>query len=121
MIQKIKCDYCSKDAFMVTGKTIYPKRTDLHGKFFYMCKPCDAYVGVHANTNKPFGRLADKELRRWKMAAHSAFDPIWEEGKMQRKEAYAWLAGRLGFQVEDTHIGYFDINLCKKVIEICKD
>ena len=29
----------------------------------YICKPCDAYVGVHKGTDKALGRLANKELR----------------------------------------------------------
>jgi len=87
----------------------------------YLCRPCDAYVGVHKGTDKPLGRLADKELRYWKMAAHEAFDPIWQSKAMKRNEAYKWLAGCMGLKPKETHIGMFDVQQCKKVIKICND
>ena len=87
----------------------------------YLCRPCDAYVGVHRGTDKPKGRLANKELRYWKMAAHEAFDPIWQSKTMKRNEAYKWLARRMGLKTKDTHIGMFDVRQCRKVIKICND
>ena len=53
------------------------------------------------------------------MRAHDAFDPIWKSRKMSRKKAYSWLAEKLKLPEEKTHIGMFDIGMCKKVIEIC--
>jgi len=54
----------------------------------YLCRSCDAYVGVHKGTDKPKGRLANAELREYKKKAHSAFDPLWRFGGMMRRQAY---------------------------------
>ena len=54
------------------------------------------------------------------MAAHSAFDPLWKLGRMERRAAYAWLAEQLGIRFQACHIGKFDVDRCKQVIEICR-
>jgi hypothetical protein len=53
------------------------------------------------------------------MAAHDAFDPLWKEGRMKRKEAYKWLSERMGLHVNDTHIGMFDADQCRRVVGVC--
>lgn len=74
----------------------------------------------------PLGRLADKELRRWKIRAHNAFDPLWQakvargfRKRAARDLGYNWLAGELGIKWEECHIGMFDVEMCKRVVEIC--
>jgi len=115
--QKILCDYCGRQAEYVDSAEIY------NGKSYgmiYLCRPCKAYVGVHRGSDKPLGRLADAELREWKKRAHAAFDPLWQYGrfKHRRNAAYAWLAEQMGLTKEETHIGMFDVQQCKQVIEI---
>jgi hypothetical protein len=114
------CPYCNKSAVLVTGHKIYPHRTDLYSKHFWHCEPCDAYVGCHPQTINPLGRLANKELRQAKMAAHTAFDPIWQSEEMTRSEAYAWLATTLGISLDDCHMGMFDVDTCERVVEACE-
>jgi hypothetical protein len=116
----MKCPYCDKPAKLVTGSKIYPHRVDLFSKKFYLCESCDAYVGCHKSTDKPLGRLANKELRALKMKAHEAFDPRWRSGEMTRSDAYAWLAGELGVSKSNCHIGMFDEVMCQAVINVCK-
>jgi len=95
----------------------------------WICQPCDAYVGTHRNSkdHKPLGRLANAELREWKIRAHDAFDPLWR-AKMQRDKyskskarrvAYHWLAGKLGIGIRNCHIGMFDIDQCRHTVEVC--
>jgi hypothetical protein len=118
----VLCDYCFKKTAIVSGKEIYPHRKDLYSLRFYKCSPCDAYVGIHKGTDKPFGRLANAELRKWKMKAHAAFDPIWRvpcpEKLMGRKKSYKWLSEVMDIPKSQCHIGMFDIETCKKVIEV---
>jgi len=104
---------------MVMGRKIYPLRPDLHGKFFYECEPCKAYVGCHPSSQEPLGRLANAQLRAMKQAAHAAFDPLWKYYGMSRTGAYAWLACRLHLLKEDCHIGFFDEETCMKVVREC--
>jgi hypothetical protein len=115
------CQYCSHESKKVTGKEIYPKRPDLHKKIFYQCKPCYAYVGCHPNTDKPLGVLANSELRQWKQKAHAAFDPIWKTEGVPRSKAYSWLSDEMKLHPNDTHIGMFSVEQCKKVVEICNN
>ena len=115
------CPYCSQPAKLVTGQDIYPHRRDLWAKKFWQCAPCDAYVGCHQGGEIPLGRLANAELRAAKMRAHAAFDPLWKEGTMSRTEAYAWLSRTLGIPGKECHIGMFDVDRCRKVVDACSD
>jgi len=119
---KVLCDYCGNQADLVNGSVVYPHRADLKSLQFYHCTPCSAYVGVHKNSKelKPLGRLADKELRIWKQNAHTSFDNIWRGKEMSRTAAYSWLASNLGTHLSSTHIGMFDVAMCKKVVEVCR-
>ena len=117
----MRCHYCGNEAEIVTGEAIYPHRSDLAAKKFWRCTDCKAYVGCHPGTEKPLGRLANEELRNWKQRAHGVFDPLWRSGVLSRAGAYAWLAKQLGIPQEETHIGMFDVDQCKRVVKVCKE
>lgn len=132
-IKTVVCPYCSCKAPLVSGLEVYPHRRDLWPKRFYLCKPCDAWVGCHPPSTAegggqgdgtvPMGRLANAELRLAKQAAHAAFDPLWTGAKTgrgkARRAAYKLLAERLGIHVNDCHIGMFDVAQCARVVEVC--
>lgn len=118
-MREVICDYCGKVIPLTTGKKVYRHRPDLYEKKFYKCWPCDALVGCHPGTEVPLGRLANKELRVAKMAAHAAFDPLWKSGWKKRGSCYAWLAESLGINIKDCHIGMFDVDMCNRVVEVC--
>jgi hypothetical protein len=115
----IVCPYCKKEARLVTGKDIYTYPSQkLADKFFYLCKPCGAYVGCHPGTKKALGSLANHELRQYRSEAHKAFDYIWKYGgKLNRSEAYSWLARAMGKNKNEAHIGMFNKDECEK---LCK-
>jgi hypothetical protein len=110
------CPYCGKKPKLVDSSIVYGKSYGL----IYYCKPCDAYVGTHKDTEKPLGRLANKELRYFKKLAHSFFDSIWHQKIMNRHGAYKWLSEIMVLPPEHTHIGMFDVDQCKKVVEESK-
>lgn len=117
----VKCNYCGKDAVLVTGRVIYPHRPDLAGLQFWQCSPCSAWVGCHKDSKAaPLGRLANAELRRAKSAAHAAFDPLWKSGMKRRRDAYEWLSKELGISGKDCHIGMFDVAMCHEVVRACE-
>ncbi len=122
MGRQVKCDYCGNQAELVTGKLLYPHRPDLYEVRAWRCVPCKASVGCHKNSkdHAPLGRLANQELKRLKMDAHAAFDPLWKSGGMKRKQAYGYLADKLGIQFSLCHIGMFNEEMCRKVIQICE-
>lgn len=117
----ITCPYCHHPAQLVGGDAVYPHLPYLSSKKFYYCATDRAWVGCHEGTEKPFGTLANAELRMARMAAHAALDPIWQSGKVRRVAAYQWLALKLGINVHDCHVGQFDLETCRRVIEICRE
>lgn len=118
-MSRLICPYCGKEAELVDSKIIYGR--SYGWMYLCRCKPELVYVGCHKGTTKPLGRLADAELRACKMQAHSAFDPMWKSGKKSRRGAYNWLADKLGIPMEQCHIGMFDVDMCKKVISVCRE
>jgi hypothetical protein len=116
--QGVGCNYCGKLARLTNGAEIYRNRPDLNHLQFWLCSPCDAYVGCHKNSNaEPLGRLANKNLRAWKQRAHAAFDPLWKSDGMKRRDAYAWLAREMNLAITDCHIGMFDEVQCERVVQ----
>ena len=126
-VDDILCDYCNEPTDLLTGDEVYRGRGDLSHKYFYVCKPCDAWVGCHPGSMRPLGRLANYDLRQAKKRAHAAFDPLWKrkienEGckkRTARNAGYQWLADQLSIDVDDCHIGMFDEEKCRKVVEVC--
>lgn len=117
------CPYCSKNTIYVDSVIIYRKS---YGMVYY-CIPCKAWVGVHKGTDVALGRLANAELRKWKIKAHDLFDKLWKKKatqgysrKVARETAYIWLSGQMGTTRNRTHIGMYDLDQCKKVVELCQ-
>lgn len=122
----VKCPYCGNNARKATGKEIYPHRKKLWKRKFFICQPCDARVGCHdvkGHKWKPFGTMANKELRKLRQRAHAAFDPMWdsEGASFTRYQAYGWLGCMMGLERDDTHIGMFNEEQCLKVVRVCKE
>ena len=119
MADQVRCDQ-GHDAELVTGEVVHPDRPELANVPFWRCVPCGARVGCHPGTTDPLGTLADLDLRRARTKAHAAFDPIWKSGRMKRRDAYSWLATRLGIPWDACHIGGFDEATCRNVVAICR-
>lgn len=119
------CPYCGCPTKFVDSIRVYKVRS--YG-MIYICFNCDAWVGSHKNSRQALGRLADAELRLWKRMAHDALDPIWKAQEatgvlkhIARNEVYRWLSINMGTDVKYTHIGMFNIDQCRQVIELCKN
>lgn len=112
-----QCPYCGAVPEYVDSEVIYGRSYGM----MYLCRPCDAYCGVHKGTKRALGRLANKELRAWKQKAHARFDAMWKMSTRQgrRKNAYAWLGEQMALRPSRTHIGMFNVEQCKKAIELC--
>ena len=107
------CPYCKKKPLWVPNEIIYGKR---YGKSYmcYYCIACDAYVGCHNNTQKPLGTMANKELRKYRMATHRVFDSLWKSKNITRDAAYKILNKHFN---KEMHIGESDIETCKEIIK----
>lgn len=131
MLANVYCPYCSEKAALVFGTEIYGEKVGPEAALrqYWLCRPCDAYVGVHATSHHryPLGRLANAELRQLRIEAHQHFDPLWEammsyrgwSRNRARTAAYAWLAKELNISIDHAHMGWFDADMCRRVIQIC--
>jgi hypothetical protein len=117
------CQYCgAAAAFRPTSSHVYSKD---FGPIWH-CVPCAAWVGCHPD-GRPLGTLANANLRKIRVAAHNAFNPLIER-KIAREKcsktkaknaAYAWLSKQLGIPREQCHIGMFNEEQCSSVMESC--
>ncbi len=60
------------------------------------------------------------DLAKARMAAHAAFDPLWQTGKSSRGVAYEWLASELGITVAACRMVLMDLATCQRVVAICQ-
>ena len=107
------CPYCQKPAKLIDSAVVY--RGTSYG-LIWDCRPCDAYVGVHKGTENALGTLADAETRKWRRLAHAAFDPLWQTGKMTRREAYKRLQVLADVSEQDAHISRMTAAQCMGLI-----
>ncbi len=56
-----------------------------------------------------------------RMAAHDAFDPIWQSGFMSRTDAYRWLAKAMGLPAHKAHMEQFDAEQCARVVRLVRE
>jgi hypothetical protein len=111
------CPYCGKEAIWCENKEIYGKN---YGKSYmcYYCKPCDAYVGCHLNSERPLGIMANKELRALRIKCHYVFDKLWKSKYLKRWEAYKYLSELM--KMGDAHIGNFNKEECLILLDKLK-
>ena len=110
------CPYCNSKTRGASQEEVYGKRYS--NRVMIVCKnfpSCDSYVGTH-DDGTTLGRLANRELRQFKKAAHEAFDKLWKEKYINRDTAYEQLADYLGLPDRYTHIGMFGKETCAKVV-----
>jgi len=104
----IFCPYCNSKA------KLEKKRFGIMTRVVWICHPCGAWVGCHPDTTRPLGTLANRQLRRWRIKAHDALDPIWQGNEMERHKVYDML--RRQFK-RDIHIGEADLETCQDIIK----
>lgn len=113
----IECIQCNKtqDCNLVTGKEIYPHRSDLYSKKFYQCPECKGYVGTHPD-GRPLGCIVSKEIKNARIKIHSILDPLWKQGHMKRGQVYAYIKHRLGYHYHTAELK--DIETAREVYKI---
>ena len=106
---EIYCCGCEMkvEARLTGGEEIYPHREDLYSLPFWKCDGCGNYVGCHhktKNRTNPLGCIPTPEIKKARQHIHKILDPIWQNGKMSRKEIYAELSERLGWKYHTAKI-----------------
>lgn len=118
------CPYCGSGTRIIDSALVY-KQDDGWLMACTEYPDCKSFVRCHTRSMRPLGGLADDATRRARGEAHAAFDRRWRrKGRGLRRgarlKAYAWLAEKLGIKPELCHIGYFDAEMCGRVVEACK-
>lgn len=110
--EAVTCPYCGRPAEWVPNAEVYGRPYGA-SYMIWLCRPCEAWVGCHKNTREPKGTLAKKELRDLRIAAHDHIDPLWRDGRYQRRQVYAALNRWFG---QIIHIGESDEDMCKRIL-----
>lgn len=102
-VRRIHCCACTRevDARLTDGGEIYPHRADLRSLPFWRCDACGNFVGCHHQTKnraEPLGCIPTAELKEARKKLHALIDPIWQSGKMGRRELYAAMSRDLGWE-----------------------
>ena len=105
----IRCCGCEKkvEARLTNGGEIYPHRPDLKSLPFWKCDACGNYVGCHhktKNRTQPLGCIPTPEIKNARQHIHKLLDPIWQSGKIKRKELYKILSDSLGWKYHTANI-----------------
>lgn len=81
---------------------------------------CRGGVSAHPD-GTPVGVPADDATRAARIEAHRMFDQIWKGGRMTRKAAYLWLAEKMDLPATKAHIGLFNAEQCKRVVDLVNE
>ncbi len=109
------------DARLTDGAEIYPHRNDLHNLPFWKCDKCDNYVGCHhktKNRTQPLGCIPTPEIKNARQHIHKLLDPIWQNGKIKRKDLYKKISKKLGWKYHTA--GIRSIDDARKVYRLIK-
>jgi zinc-finger-containing domain len=101
-VRRIHCCACTREveARLTDGREIYPHRPDLHSLPFWRCDACGNFVGCHhktKNRTEPLGCIPTAELKEARKKLHALIDPIWQSGKMGRRELYEAISREVGW------------------------
>ena len=91
---------CRVEARLTSGAEIYPHRADLADLPFWKCDKCFNFVGCHHKTKNrtaPLGCIPTPEIKNARKKLHELIDPIWQSGKMSRRELYEAISFEVGW------------------------
>ncbi len=89
--------------------------------FVYRCAECQAYVGLHPDTDLPLGIMASKETIKARKDAKFLFQRLTKERfANNRTAAYAWLAKALGIAPSICHFGMFGHDQADRAADVCR-
>lgn len=115
------CNVCQEEAVVLcNNREVYNGKQYGKWPYVYRCVACNAYVGLHPDTDLPLGTLADASTREARNASKQLFHKVTElyfGGK--REAAYPWFANQLKMATNVCHFGMFDEVDALRAGEVC--
>jgi ssDNA-binding Zn-finger/Zn-ribbon topoisomerase 1 len=112
----VACPNCgSAMVLRTTTKYRYPNGSP---RLFYGCPSfpaCDGVHGAHPD-GRPAGIPGDASTKAARIRAHAAFDTLWKNGGLSRREAYAVIGEYMGLGRKECHIAMLDSSQCERLI-----
>lgn len=118
---KYRCPNCGAEAVLRPSSVVYHERAR-PGEHLYICAHyprCDSYVSAHKKTLLPMGTLANASLRRKRILAHRSFNRLWEDGPMEKWQAYKWMQAKFSLRSDQAHIAMMSEYMCDQLIAAC--
>lgn len=119
-VKPTECRYCNGAVELVGNEQIYRGRSYGEWPYAYLCRPCDAFVGLHPDTDIPLGTLANRELREARKKAKDEFHKMIRLEGGGRTFWYSQLAIKMGISVRECHFGMFDLDRCAHALSTCQ-
>lgn len=113
------CPYCQGSVELVNHAEVYNGREYGDWPYIYLCRECNAYVGLHEYTDIPLGTLANRELREARKQEKVHFEALWYN-RESRTRAYEWLAAEMKIPVSECHWGMFTVEQCREAGALCR-
>lgn len=112
------CPHCDSEVRLANNGIIYGREYG-DWPYAYLCVSCDAYVGLHPNTDLPLGTLATPEMREARKKGKAVFLKL-KSRFANRSAQYEWLAAMMGIPMAQCHWGMFSIEQAREAEAICK-
>lgn len=108
MARKVECPYCHAECDYADNAEVYRRSYGM----MYICRPCEAFVGVHKGTDNPLGRPAKKNLRLQRRISHGLIDVFWRTGLFKRGEVYKALQVAMELEWKENHVAMWGMRTC---------
>ena len=122
MKRKLICPYCGAPVIYAPGQQSLRKEYPPKGRSSVSLFPLAGLrrLCIRAPARRqPDGHSRQRRLRRKRVKAHDALNPLRQTKHMDKWASYLWLQCKLGLDAEHTHIGAFTEPMCNRVIALC--
>ncbi|KAG1248752.1 hypothetical protein G6F63_014192 [Rhizopus arrhizus] len=115
------CHCCDGPVKLTNNSEIYNGHSFGDWPFVYRCTQCQAYVGLHPDTDLPLGIMADRATVAARKEAKVDFQRLTAARfGYDRSAAYAWLAQALGIAKSICHFAMFTEDQAQRAGEVCR-
>ncbi|MBZ0073649.1 zinc-finger-containing protein [Bordetella hinzii] len=115
------CHCCGGPVRLTNNSDIYNGHSFGDWPFVYRCTQCQAYIGLHPDTDLPLGIMAGRATISARKAAKSVFLQLQTRRfGSDRGAAYAWLAHALGIAKTICHFAMFSEEQANRAAQVCR-